>query len=151
MLTPLSPTDQTGSRGGLRAPDRRLNGGCLAAGQGEQARLVAMGIAKETRQHGTRSTLDGLVIEVAGEGRPVLLLHGNSENHGYFAAQVPVLARHRRVLAPDARAHGESARGDGPLTIARLGQDAGCLCSPALGRNILFQGPGAPGSLVADG
>ncbi|WP_433607201.1 alpha/beta fold hydrolase [Prescottella agglutinans] len=64
-----------------------------------------------------------LHYEVSGEGEPLVLLHGNSENLGYFAAQVPAFAERYRVIALDTRAHGESTRGDGPLDFARLADD----------------------------
>lgn len=64
-----------------------------------------------------------LHYEERGAGEPLVLLHGNSENLGYFAAQVPVFAERYRVLALDTRAHGESTRGDGPLDFARLSDD----------------------------
>lgn len=67
-----------------------------------------------------------------GDGEPLVLLHGNSENLGYFAAQVPVFAEHYRVLALDTRAHGDSTRGDGPLDFARLSDDV-CAVLDAVG------------------
>ncbi|WP_031938138.1 alpha/beta fold hydrolase [Prescottella defluvii] len=73
-----------------------------------------------------------LHYEVHGDGEPLVLLHGNSENLGYFAAQVPVFAERYRVLALDTRAHGESTRGDGPLDFARLADDV-CAVLDAVG------------------
>lgn len=73
-----------------------------------------------------------LHYEVHGAGEPLVLLHGNSENLGYFAAQVPVFAERYRVLALDTRAHGESTRGAGPLDFARLSDDV-CAVLDAVG------------------
>jgi pimeloyl-ACP methyl ester carboxylesterase len=39
---------------------------------------------------------------------PVLLLHGFTGSHRMFAAQVPVLERNYRVIAPDLRGHGRT-------------------------------------------
>ncbi|MGO4204547.1 alpha/beta fold hydrolase [Rhodococcus sp. TAF43] len=64
-----------------------------------------------------------LHYEVHGDGEPLVLLHGNSENLGYFAGQVPAFAATYRVLALDTRAHGESTRGDGPLDFERFADD----------------------------
>ncbi|RVW10013.1 alpha/beta fold hydrolase [Prescottella agglutinans] len=73
-----------------------------------------------------------LHYEVSGEGEPLVLLHGNSENLGYFAAQAPGFAQRYRVIALDTRAHGESTRGDGPLDFDRFADDV-CVVLDALG------------------
>ena len=45
----------------------------------------------------------------AGEGRPVLLAHGNGESHHLFDSLIPRLtAAGYRVIAPDSRGHGAS-------------------------------------------
>ncbi|WP_305092649.1 alpha/beta fold hydrolase [Prescottella sp. R16] len=64
-----------------------------------------------------------LYYEATGAGEPLVLLHGNGENLGYFAAQMPVFAQHYRVIALDTRAHGRSTRGDGPLDFPRFAAD----------------------------
>ena len=46
---------------------------------------------------------------VAGEGRPVLLVHGNAEDHNLFDAEIGQLAAAGyRVYAPDSRGHGKN-------------------------------------------
>ena len=45
-----------------------------------------------------------------GHGRPVLLLHGNGEDHGIFEKLIPRLARGFTVYALDSRGHGKSSR-----------------------------------------
>lgn len=48
----------------------------------------------------------------SGAGEPVVLLHGNGEDSGYWKEQVPVLVRMGyRVLAMDSRGHGGSEPG----------------------------------------
>lgn len=69
-------------------------------------------------------TVGDIHVEVRGEGRPVLLIHGNSGDLHFFDRNVPMLARRRRVVAMDCRGNGLSARGTGPLTIARMAEDA---------------------------
>ena len=45
----------------------------------------------------------------AGSGRPVVLVHGNGENHDQFETQIEQLtAAGYRVYAPDSRGHGAS-------------------------------------------
>ena len=49
----------------------------------------------------------------AGEGRPVVLLHGNGEDHNLFETEIgQLVAAGYRVYAPDSRGHGKNE----PLT-----------------------------------
>lgn len=45
-----------------------------------------------------------------GEGRPLVLVHGAASSSRAFDDMVPLLARHRRVIAPDLRGMGRSER-----------------------------------------
>ncbi|WP_262315244.1 alpha/beta fold hydrolase [Lacticaseibacillus parakribbianus] len=47
----------------------------------------------------------------AGQGHPLLLLHGNGEDHTLFDSLVPLLAPHFTVYALDTRGHGQSSSG----------------------------------------
>ena len=58
-----------------------------------------------------------------GSGPPLLLLHGNGEDGGYFVRQTEYFSRHYTVYALDTRGHGRSPRGAGPFTMARFAQD----------------------------
>ena len=58
-----------------------------------------------------------------GDGPPLLLLHGNGEDGGYFVHQTEYFSRHYTVYALDTRGHGQSPRGAGPFTMARFAQD----------------------------
>ncbi|QCQ92465.1 alpha/beta fold hydrolase [Rhodococcus sp. SGAir0479] len=73
-----------------------------------------------------------LHYEERGDGEPLVLLHGNGEDLGYFAAQTADFAARYRVIALDTRAHGRSTRGDGPLDFARLADDV-CAVLDAVG------------------
>jgi haloacetate dehalogenase len=50
---------------------------------------------------------------VAGDGPPVVLLHGFPETNYAWRHQIPALAKHYRVIAPDLRGYGET---DKPAT-----------------------------------
>lgn len=50
-----------------------------------------------------------LYYEKTGEGKPVILVHGNGETHKIFDALIPKLARRYEVYAIDSRGHGQSA------------------------------------------
>lgn len=58
-----------------------------------------------------------------GSGFPLLLLHGNGEQCGYFEHQMEPFASHFRVLAIDTRGHGQTARGTAPFTIRQFADD----------------------------
>ena len=58
-----------------------------------------------------------------GAGFPLLLLHGNGEDHSYFAGQMDAFAAHRTVYALDTRGHGQSPRGHAPFTIDQFARD----------------------------
>lgn len=58
-----------------------------------------------------------------GQGKPLILLHGNGENYGYFANQIDYFAEKYRVIALDTRGHGESPRGNAPFTIRQFADD----------------------------
>ena len=65
----------------------------------------------------------GLHYIEAGDGFPLILLHGNGEDCSYFEHQVSEFARFFRVITPDTRGHGKSPRGEGEFSIARFAED----------------------------
>ncbi len=70
---------------------------------------------------------EGKTLEGLGrEGRaPVLLLHGNGEEHGIFGQVVDAICGDgRAVVAIDSRAQGVSTRGTAPLTYELMAADA---------------------------
>ena len=64
-----------------------------------------------------------LHYEQMGEGFPLVLLHGNGEDHTYFQHQMEPFAAHYRVIALDTRGHGGSPRGEAPFTLEQFAQD----------------------------
>ena len=58
-----------------------------------------------------------------GAGFPLILLHGNGEDAGYFAHQMEPFAEHFRVIATDTRGHGQTPRGEAPFTIRQFAED----------------------------
>ena len=57
-----------------------------------------------------------LYWESVGEGEAVVLSHGAGGNHAVWFQQVPVFARHRRVITWDHRGFGRSTATGGPTT-----------------------------------
>ncbi|MDO5601495.1 MAG: alpha/beta hydrolase [Oscillospiraceae bacterium] len=72
-----------------------------------------------------------IFYEVQGAGRPLVLLHGNAEDHHIFDKAAPLLSSRFTVYTPDTRGHGQSRytdalhytdmAGDAAAFIRRLG------------------------------
>ena len=58
-----------------------------------------------------------------GQGFPLVLLHGNGEDGGYFSAQLEAFSPRFRVIALDTRGHGQSPRGTAPFTLEQFALD----------------------------
>ena len=59
----------------------------------------------------------------AGQGAPVVLLHGFPETSFAWRFQVPVLAEHYRVIAPDLRGYGETDKPAGGYDKRNMARD----------------------------
>ena len=72
-----------------------------------------------------RIAIEGVTLAytLAGNGPPVVLLHGWCCNKRFWREQTPVLAGGHRVFAPDFRGHGESDVPAGGYTLDRLAED----------------------------
>lgn len=58
-----------------------------------------------------------------GYGTPLVLLHGNGEDCGYFVNQFEHFSKEHRVIAVDTRGHGLSPRGNKPFTLETFADD----------------------------
>ena len=58
-----------------------------------------------------------------GNGEPLILLHGNGEDCGYFRGQIEEFSNRYHVYAIDTRGHGRTPRGDKPFTIRQFAED----------------------------
>ena len=54
-------------------------------------------------------------FEVAGTGKPLLLLHSGIADHRMWAGQCGEFSRHFRVIMPDFRGYGKSSAPEGPF------------------------------------
>jgi pimeloyl-ACP methyl ester carboxylesterase len=71
-----------------------------------------------------------LYCETYGQGPPLLLIHGNGDNIGAWAQNIPYFAKHYRVIAVDSRAHGQSVDAGDSLSFEMMADDfAGLLTS----------------------
>ncbi len=59
----------------------------------------------------------------AGNGAPLILLHGNGESADYFQGQFRDLSGRYQLYAPDTRGHGGTSRGTAPLTFPQFARD----------------------------
>ncbi len=64
-----------------------------------------------------------LHYESHGAGAAVLLVHGLGSSGADWAFQIPVLAARYRVITPDLRGAGQSAKPPGPYAIAQFAAD----------------------------
>lgn len=64
-----------------------------------------------------------LYYATAGEGEPVVLLHGGLANSDYWGQQVAALAQHHKVIVVDSRGHGRSTRDSRPYSYDLMSDD----------------------------
>lgn len=64
-----------------------------------------------------------LYYEEQGAGEPLLLLHGLGSNGRSWEYQVEPFARQYRVIVPDVRGHGRSAKPTGPYSVSQFAND----------------------------
>ncbi|HEY6157943.1 MAG TPA: alpha/beta hydrolase [Gemmatimonadales bacterium] len=68
-----------------------------------------------------------LYYEIAGTGRPLVLLHGGLGALEMFGPNLAALARRRQVIAVDLQGHGRTADIDRPLSVAFMADDIAAL------------------------
>lgn len=70
---------------------------------------------------------DGLLhcqhLGLEHSGPPILLIHGNRDNHSHFKELAEWLAQDRHILAVDLRGHGRSTTLDRPMSLELLAAD----------------------------
>jgi 3-oxoadipate enol-lactonase len=104
-----------------------------------------------------------LAYDVTGEGDPVLLIHAGIADRRMWDDQLPVLAKHHRVIRFDLQGYGETVVGTGPvrhhedalaiLDAARVPQAAvvGASIGGATGINLVLSHPERVTALVVVG
>lgn len=76
-------------------------------------------------------TRDGLKLaytDSGSSGSPIVLVHGWTCDHTYFAPQEAHLGRKHRIVAVDLRGHGASDKPEGAYPISLLADDVAWLC-----------------------
>jgi pimeloyl-ACP methyl ester carboxylesterase len=64
-----------------------------------------------------------ICFDVAGSGRPVVLLHPFPVDHEFWLPVSQFLSNRYRLIMPDLRGHGDSSLGDGPATMSKHAAD----------------------------
>ncbi len=86
--------------------------------------------------HGVR-----LAVEDRGLGPAVLLVHGFPLDHTMWSAQIEVLSRRYRAIAPDLRGFGRSGVTEGTVSMEQLADDlAALLDALRIGEPVVFCG-----------
>lgn len=65
----------------------------------------------------------GVWYQAVGEGPPLVLLHGGMATNASWSEQFDGLARSRRIIAPERRAHGHTPDQPGPLTYQDMARE----------------------------
>ena len=82
-----------------------------------------------------------IYYEASGDpsSAPLVLVHGGSLSSKMWAAQVPLLAPHFRVITPDNRGHGRTNNPSGELSYRLMADDlAGFIAALGLDRPLVF-------------
>ncbi|SRR5579883_642697 len=76
-------------------------------------------------QRNTFKTSDDVQLSYisAGQGKPIVMLHGWSQSAEQFKDQIPIFAEQYQVIAIDLRGHGESEKVPFGYRISRLAKD----------------------------
>lgn len=77
----------------------------------------------------TQGTFDGTVYQTAGEGPPVVLVHGLGLNRHMWKWYVEALAPHFRVVTYDLLGHGESVKHAAPYRMSQFVDQIEALCA----------------------
>jgi abhydrolase domain-containing protein 6 len=85
--------------------------------------------------------------ESAGDGPPVVLVHGVNDHAGTWFTIAPALAARARVLLPDLPGHGESEPASGPLPMSLLLERLEAVIGPE--RNVTLVGNSLGGWIAA--
>lgn len=68
-----------------------------------------------------------MYVEIYGEGKPLLLLHGNGGSIGNFASTIPYFSTKYKVIAIDSRAHGKTVDPGDSLSFEQMADDFAAL------------------------
>jgi pimeloyl-ACP methyl ester carboxylesterase len=79
-------------------------------------------------EHRSRDGVKLAFDQIGSGSPPLVLVHGWTCNHGYFAPQREHFSKRHRVVSVDLRGHGQSDAAAGEYTIAGFADDVAWLC-----------------------
>jgi pimeloyl-ACP methyl ester carboxylesterase len=68
-----------------------------------------------------------MYCEVYGEGKPLLMIHGNGGSIAAFSKNIPYFSKKYKVIVVDSRAHGKSTDGRDSLSFEMMADDFAAL------------------------
>lgn len=68
-----------------------------------------------------------MYCEVYGEGKPLLMIHGNGGSIGAFKKNIPYFSKKYKVIVVDSRAHGKSTDAKDSLSFEMMADDFNAL------------------------
>jgi len=91
-----------------------------------------------------------IMVETAGSGRPLVLVHGWSMSRRFWQRQIQGLSHHFMVVAPDLRAHGDSSKALFGLTLPQCARDLQAVMEVLDLHDVILAGWSLAGPLVLD-
>ncbi len=86
-----------------------------------------------------------------GKGNPIFLfIHNTGGDHRLFAPQLEFFSTFGRVIIPDLRGHGQSAKPKKKYSIEIFSEDLVCLCEELSLRNVIAIGSSTGGNVALD-
>ena len=73
--------------------------------------------------HMISSDKSKIYYKIRGQGRPIIFIHGFSENHSCFRIQERVLSKEYKIITYDLRGHGQSNNEERDINLKRLSLD----------------------------
>lgn len=117
---------------------------CRPAGTGRWLAALGLAVVAAAAQaqpiQSRHAEVNGIRMHylVAGEGPPVLLLHGYAQNSRMWRPLMRALAAKHRVIAPDLRGFGDTSKPEGGFTKVVMAEDVHALAtSLGLGRTAV--------------
>jgi pimeloyl-ACP methyl ester carboxylesterase len=92
----------------------------------------------------------GLAFDDAGQGEPVILVHGWACNRAFLAPQSDALSARHRVVTVDLRGHGASDAPEQDYTLHGFAEDLAWLCSELDLRRPIMVGHSMGGNIALE-
>jgi len=102
-----------------------LTGVCFASSSGQNKLTPYGNNAAAGKFYSVRGIR--MYVEVYGQGKPLLMIHGNGGDISAFSRNIPYFSRTYKVIVADSRAQGKSADGGDSLSFEMMADDFAAL------------------------